>query len=104
MRPSGRYEQQRQLAVLSTAHDDPGDWVRAGQALQRVLLTAARNGLATSLLYQPIDLHDVEQQDTRRWPWPGFPQMIIRFGFGPPGPGSPRRRVDDILGRPGRLR
>jgi hypothetical protein len=28
------------LAVLSTGHDKPVDWVRAGQALQRLLLEA----------------------------------------------------------------
>jgi nitroreductase len=101
-RPSGSYEPQPRLAVLSTARDEPGDWLRAGQALQRVLLTAARHGLATSLLYQPIELHDMEQGDDGWWPWPERPQMIIRFGYGPPGTESPRRSVDDILDRPAR--
>ncbi len=83
VRPVGRYEAQPRLAVLSTARDEPNDWLRAGQALQRVLLTATRHGLATSLLYQPIELHDIEQQNDRWWPWPECPQMIIRFGYGP---------------------
>lgn len=97
-RPSGHYEAQPRLAVLSTARDDPGDWLRAGQALQRVLLTATRHGLATSLLYQPIELHDMREGD-RWWPWPECPQIIVRFGFGPRGTDSPRRKVDDILDR-----
>jgi hypothetical protein len=96
-RPAGRYEPQPRLAVLSTARDEPGDWLRAGQALQRVLLTAARHGLATSLLYQPIERHDAEHQADGWWPWAECPQVIIRFGYGPPGPGTPRRRVADIL-------
>jgi nitroreductase len=96
-RPPGRYEPQPRLAVLSTARDEPGDWLRAGQALQRVLLTAARNGLATSLLYQPIERHDAEHQHDGWWPWPECPQVIIRFGYGPAGPGTPRRRVENIL-------
>jgi hypothetical protein len=96
-RPSGDYESQPRLAVLSTASDGPADWLRAGQALQRVLLTAARHGLATSLLYQPIERHDVQQQDDGWWPWPECPQIIVRFGYGPPGAHSPRRKVDDIL-------
>jgi hypothetical protein len=96
-RPAGRYEPRPQLAVLSTARDEPGDWLRAGQALQRVLLTAAGHGLATSLLYQPIERHDAEHQGGSWWPWPECPQVIIRFGYGPPGPGTPRRRVEDIL-------
>jgi len=96
-RPAGSYELLPRLAVLSTARDEPADWLRAGQALQRVLLTATCNGLATSLLYQPIELHDLQQQGDGWWPWPECPQIIIRFGYGPPGPGSPRRRVDDLL-------
>ncbi len=95
--PPGRFEPQPRLAVLSTARDEPGDWLRAGQALQCVLLTATRNGLATSLLYQPIERHDTEHQHDGWWPWPECPQVIIRFGYGPPGPDTPRRRVEDIL-------
>jgi nitroreductase len=96
--PAGSYEPQPQLAVLATARDDPDDWIRAGQALQRVLLTATVSGLAASFLYQPIELHDM-RQSTGWWPWPECPQIIVRLGYGPPGAGSPRRRVDDILDR-----
>jgi hypothetical protein len=99
VRPSLSYEQRPWLAVLSTPRDEPGDWLRAGQALQRVLLTATVNGLAASLLYQPIERHDVEEQGDGWWPWPEFPQIIVRFGYGPSGAGSPRRAVDDILDR-----
>ena len=35
------------------------------------------------------------------WPWPEHPQIILRFGYGPPAAGTPRRPVDDILERPG---
>jgi nitroreductase len=99
VRPSACYEPVPQLAVLSTARDEPGDWLRAGQALERVLLTATTHGLATSLLYQPIELHDRERRDEGWWPWPECPQIIMRFGYGPPGLKSPRRPVDDILDR-----
>jgi hypothetical protein len=97
VRPSLSYEPRPWLAVLSTARDEPGDWLRAGQALQRVLLTATVNGLAASLLYQPIERHDVEKEDDGWWPWPERPQIIVRFGYGPAGVDTPRRTVDDIL-------
>jgi hypothetical protein len=99
VRPSLSYEPRPWLAVLSTPRDGPGDWLRAGQALERVLLTATVNGLATSLLYQPIERHDVEEQDDGWWPWPECPQIIVRFGYGPAGIESSRRTVDDILDR-----
>ena len=97
-RPVGSYEPRPQLAVLATARDDPADWLRAGQALQRVLLTATASGLAASFLYQPIELHDM-RQSTGWWPWPECPQIVLRLGYGPAGAGSPKRRVDDILDR-----
>jgi hypothetical protein len=99
VRPSLSYEPRPWLAVLSTPRDEPGDWLRAGQALQSALLTATVNGLAASLLYQPMELHDVEKQDDGWWPWPECPQIIVRFGYGPAGTESARRTVDDILDR-----
>jgi hypothetical protein len=97
--PAASYEREPHLAVLATARDDPADWLRAGQALQRVLLTATSNGLATSFLYQPLEWHDMQQPEPGWWPWPECPQIILRFGYGPSGARSPRRRVDDILDR-----
>jgi hypothetical protein len=99
-RPSGSYEPVPHLAVLATAHDEPADWLRAGQALQRILLTATVNGIVASFLYQPVELHDMRPPEDGWWPWPECPQIIIRFGYGPPGPETPRRRVEDILDRP----
>jgi len=95
--PAASYESQPQLAVLATARDDPADWLRGGQALQRVLLTATASGLAASFLYQPVELHDMRQAAADWWPWPECPQIILRLGYGPRGARSPRRRVDDIL-------
>ena len=98
-RPGGDYEPAPQIAVLTTARDEPADWLRAGQALQRVLLTATAHGVSTSFLYQPIELRDMRDGLTPGWPWPENPQMLIRFGYGPPPPRAPRRPVDDVLTR-----
>jgi hypothetical protein len=92
--PQASFERRPQLAVLSTASDDPADWLRAGQALQHVQLTATRHGLATSLLYQPRELHDMRRAE-HWWPWQGHPQMIVRVGYGPSGPVTPRRPVEE---------
>jgi hypothetical protein len=95
--PTGSYEPRPHLAVLATARDDPADWLRAGQALQRVLLTATSNGLAASFLYQPLELHDRRPPGLGWWPWPECPQIVLRLGYGPSGALSPRRRVNDVL-------
>ena len=40
--------------LLTTTHDRPVDAINAGQALQRILLTAAARGAAAALHTQPI--------------------------------------------------
>jgi hypothetical protein len=55
-RDPGDFEHDPVLAVLSTRGDEVPDWVMAGQALERVLLTATAEGLATSLNSQPIEV------------------------------------------------
>jgi len=96
-RPAASFEKEPQLAVLSTRRDGPAEWLRAGQALERVLLEATTDGVSTSLLNQAIE------HDTLRWllhdpagDW-SRPQAIIRFGYGPPVPPTPRRPLADVL-------
>jgi nitroreductase len=98
-RPVRSYEQSPQLAVLTTARDGPADWLRAGQALQRVLLAATAYGLSASFLYQPIELRDMRGPASPGWPWPETPHIIIRFGYAPTAPESPRRPLEDVLQR-----
>ena len=98
-RPEDAYEQFPQLAVLSTAGDEPSDWLRAGQALQRVLLTATAHGLSASFLYQAIELRDMRGESALPWPWPENPQIVIRLGYGRQPVSTPRRPLDDVLTR-----
>jgi hypothetical protein len=98
-RPTASYERHPQLAVLSTARDEPADRLRAGQALQRALLTATVHGVSASFLYQSIELRDMLGAAAPRWPWAENPQMIIRFGYGQESAPTPRRRLDDVLTR-----
>jgi nitroreductase len=90
------FEKTPQLAVLSAPSADRANWLRAGQALQRVLLTATARGLATSPLTQPLETADAWQV---RDPRSGHeqPQMILRIGYGLPVPSTPRRRVSQVL-------
>ena len=87
------------LAVLSTRFSAPADWLRAGQALQRVLLTAAARGVATTPLTQPLETADAWLV---RDPRSGVeePQMILRLGYGLPVPPTPRRPVCEVLDLP----
>jgi nitroreductase len=93
------FEATPQLAVLSTRSSAPADWLRAGQALQRVLLTAAARGIATTPLTQPLETADAW---LARDPRSGIeePQMILRLGYGRPVPPTPRRPVGEVLDLP----
>ncbi|MFC7530119.1 Acg family FMN-binding oxidoreductase [Actinoplanes sp. GCM10030250] len=84
------------VLVLTTASDRPVDWVRAGQALQRVLLTATWQDLATMPISQPVEVPAV------RWlliePGSGlFAQMVLRVGYGRTTEGTPRRPLSEVL-------
>jgi nitroreductase len=93
------FEEKPQLAVLSTHFNDRADWLRAGQALQRFLLTATIRGLAASPLTQPLETGDAWLvRDPRTAA--EYPQMIVRFGYRLPAPGTPRRPVSEVLQTP----
>jgi nitroreductase len=90
------FEESPQLAVLSMRFGGRLDWLRAGQALQRVLLTATDRGIAASPLTQPLETAD---SWLVRDPRTGSeqPQMILRIGYGLPVPSAPRRPVSEML-------
>jgi hypothetical protein len=93
------FEDAPQLAVLSTQRNTREDWLRAGQALQRVLLTATLRGIAASPLTQPLETRDAWLvRDPAAGT--GWPQLILRIGYGLPVPASPRRPIRDVLDEP----
>jgi hypothetical protein len=83
--------------VLSVTGDWPADQIQAGQALQRVLLTATDLGLAASLFSQPIEVTAVREQLRRAVGRLAPPQMLMRFGYATTTPHSPRRPVTDVI-------
>ncbi|GAA2206539.1 nitroreductase family protein [Nonomuraea monospora] len=91
-RPDATFEAEPRLAALFTREDGPRDWLRAGQALQRVLLTASAHGVAASLFSQPLD---PQHRGDRAGPF-GYVQILARFGYGPPDGQVPRRPVNEV--------
>jgi hypothetical protein len=84
------YERRPQIALLGTVDDAPADWLRAGQAMQRVLLQATLDGVSSSLMPRPAHWPGGE-------PATGHVQTLFRFGYGPQGEASPRRPVTEVL-------
>lgn len=97
MRPVAMYEHDPQLVVLSTSADRPVDRLRAGEALERVLLVATAHRVSASLLNQPVERADFRWQVRAPYgPWTE-PQAVLRLGYGPEIPPTPRRSVEEFL-------
>ncbi|MFD5406484.1 Acg family FMN-binding oxidoreductase [Streptomyces griseorubiginosus] len=96
-RPTADFETAPNLALLGTGHDRPADWLRAGQALERVLLLATLNGLATALTSHALEERDLRELARDPASGMGFVHMVLRLGYGTPGTASPRRPVTEVL-------
>ncbi|MCM4084402.1 Acg family FMN-binding oxidoreductase [Paractinoplanes hotanensis] len=97
-RPGGLdYEPEPLVGILGVAGDQPIDHLTAGQALQKVLLTATDAGLAASMISQPIEVVAARDQLRRSLGRSGFPQMTLRLGFGHATHPTPRRTVDEVV-------
>jgi nitroreductase len=91
-------EAERPLAiVLGTELDNAADWLRAGEALMAVLLRAAVDGVQAQPLGQVIDHEWTRARLGAELDVVGHPQMVLRMGYGQPGPDTPRRPVSQVL-------
>ena len=95
--PGKDFESQPLIAVLTSYVDDPLAQVQAGQALQRVLLTATTLGLSASFLSQVIEVAEIRAQVQRMLGGSLRPQAALRIGYGVPVPAVPRRAVEDCV-------
>lgn len=86
------------LAVLGTSGDDLANRIAAGQALQRLLLTARLHGLQASYLNQPIQVAPLRLQLQQAIARPGFPQVLLRMGYPESElPPAPRRPLESVV-------
>ncbi|WP_369185699.1 hypothetical protein [Streptomyces sp. Y1] len=92
------FEHDPRLAVLTTDHDTPTDWLRAGIALEHVLLEATVHAVRASLLHQAMEWPELRWVARDPHQRPGHVQMLIRLGYGPEGAPTPRLAARDVLG------
>jgi nitroreductase len=95
-RAAEQFEPYPTIMIVATDGDSPCDWLRAGQALQRVLLTATWLNLSTTPISQPIEVPAIREMltETSDGIWA---QMILRVGYGRPAATTPRRPLADVL-------
>ena len=84
-------------ALLTTAADQPVDWVNAGQALQRILLTAGTYGAAVALHSQPLELPWLREFIRTELSDGAYPHLVLRVGLVTQVAVSVRRDPDDVL-------
>jgi hypothetical protein len=68
-------------AVLLTPGDGRADWLRAGQALHRLLAHAASKWVFASLHTQPLEAAAIRALIQDRLALPGAPQMLLQLGL-----------------------
>ncbi len=89
------------VLVVATRADTRADWVRAGMALQRLLLTATTLGLVASFVDQGTQDADLRQELARTLGLWDFPQIVLRIGRAvTETEPTPRRSLTDLLLQP----
>lgn len=85
------------LAVI-TSEDDQVSLLKAGQVLERLLLTATLDHLQYSFMNQPVQVAALRGALASLVYAAGPPQVMIRFGNGQPiAEPMPRRNVQDVM-------
>ncbi|MET9258577.1 nitroreductase family protein [Amycolatopsis sp. NPDC004079] len=85
------------VVVIGTFGDQPLDRLRAGQAMQRVLLTATALGIDASFISQPVEVPAIRTRLRDLLGGGLWPQIVLRLGYGTPVAWTPRRALEDVL-------
>jgi hypothetical protein len=82
------------VAMLLTGGDQRDDWLCAGQALQRILLCAAKCDVSAAFHSQALEVPELRDFIRTRFCDGAYPQMIMRLGVVHPSAG--RRSVTEL--------
>ena len=91
------FEEQPLIAVVTSLTSGPEAEVRAGQAMQRVLLTATAEGLAVSFVSQLVEVPEICAQTQQLINGLHPPLVVLRIGRGWPIAATPRRPAEDVM-------
>lgn len=87
--------------IVITADDDRTSLLRAGEALEGLLLTLTSVGLQYAFVNQPLEVEALRGQMWSLLRSPKPPQLMIRIGYAPALPRPmPRRPVGEVRRKP----
>jgi hypothetical protein len=95
--PDIRPDAGQTIVLLATRNDDQLAWLRAGEALQHVLLELARLDWVAEPLTQAVEVPFTRIQLRAALTWDAHPQMLLRIGRAPSTVPTSRRRPGDVL-------
>ena len=84
-------------AVLLTRGDRRADWLRAGQALDRLLLHAAADWVFASLYTQPVEDPVTRHLIRTQLGLHGHPQLVLQLGHATSAAATPRRDPGELM-------
>jgi len=84
-------------AILLTQADTRANWLRAGQALHRLLTHAASQWVAATLYSQPLESPPVRTLIRSRLGLPGAPHVLLQLGRAQTARPTARRSAAELL-------
>jgi hypothetical protein len=86
------------VAVFVGDKADPEHWTQVGRACQRFALQATALGMKLSFINQAVEVPQFRPDLAALVGAPGMrPDIVMRFGYGPEQPFSPRRPASAVL-------
>lgn len=86
------------LAIFVGDEADKAHWMRVGRSCQRFMLAAAARGLKHAFANQPVEVAALRPALAALIGEPGKrPDLVLRLGYGPALPYSPRRPAQSVL-------
>jgi hypothetical protein len=96
--PSATHSSRNQcLLLLGTAGDASDSWLKAGEALEHLLLEVARHGFAASPLTQVVEVASARAALRTELRLSMHPHILLRVGRAPATPSPRRRRLVEVL-------
>ncbi len=83
--------------IVISSDEDRSSWIRAGEALERLLLALTALGVQYAFLNQPVQVPELRRELWNLIRTPKAPQLLLRIGYAPPvRRAMPRRPVTAV--------